>query len=174
MWSRSLHRTTFTYHDSSNIKISGPSFSKIQRTYYTWVKPGYGNIILPILTVLRFTTSTNHYICFSILFFYLRIFPERNFRRVVYEIIACCVGHIIAFALISISQCRPIPFSRKRWDGDHKGTCNNINTQSWAASAINIFLDLFIIFLPMPQLAKLALSFRRKIQIILMFGVGFL
>lgn len=38
-----------------------------------------------------------------------------------------------------------------------------------AASAINIFLGLFIIFLPMPQLAKLALSLRRKIQIMLMF-----
>lgn len=87
---------------------------------------------------------------------------------------ACCIGHIIAFALISIFQCRPIPFSRKRWDGEHKGTYNNINAQSWAASAINIFLDPFIIFLPMPQLAKLALSFRRKIQIILMFGAGFL
>ncbi|OCL08806.1 hypothetical protein AOQ84DRAFT_317837, partial [Glonium stellatum] len=109
----------------------------------------------------------------SILFFYLRIFPERNFRRVVYGVMACCVGYIVAFVLISVFQCRPIPFSWKRWDGEHKGTCNNINAQSWAASAINIFLDLFVIFLPMPQLAKLALSFRRKIQIMLMFGVGF-
>ncbi|KAF2142053.1 GMC oxidoreductase [Aplosporella prunicola CBS 121167] len=109
----------------------------------------------------------------SILCFYLRIFPERNFRRIVYGVIGCCVGYGIAFLLVSVFQCRPISYAWTQWDGEHQGSCNNINAQGWTSAAINVVLDLVVIILPLPLLAKLQLNKRKKALLMLMFCVGF-
>lgn len=42
------------------------------------------------------------------------------------------------------------------------------------SAALNIALDLAILGLPMPELYKLALSRKKKIHIMAMFGVGLL
>ncbi|KAK0628088.1 hypothetical protein DIS24_g10834 [Lasiodiplodia hormozganensis] len=109
----------------------------------------------------------------SILLFYLRIFPEKGFRRVVFVVIGLCVGYAIAFVLVSIFQCRPIKYAWLQWDDEHEGTCNNINAQGWSSAALNVILDLIVIILPMPQLWQLQLNKRKKFLLLLMFSVGF-
>jgi hypothetical protein len=110
----------------------------------------------------------------SILFFYLRIFPEKRFRRIVYVLIACNVSYAITFVLISVFQCRPLSGAWTRWDGSFQGSCNNINIQAWMAAALNIVLDGATLTLPLPSLYKLKLSTKKKLQVLAMFGVGFL
>jgi hypothetical protein len=110
----------------------------------------------------------------SILFFYLRAFSNKTFRMLVYIVIALNVGYWITFILISVFQCSPIEGAWTRWDGTFKGKCQNINLQGWMSAAITIFLDLATLILPLPLLAKLALSRRKKVQLFLMFSVGFL
>jgi hypothetical protein len=65
----------------------------------------------------------------SILLFYLRIFPAKWFRNAVFVAIGCCAGYAIAFLLVSVFQCRPIDLAWWRWDGEHAGSCNDINVR---------------------------------------------
>lgn len=74
----------------------------------------------------------------SLLFFYERIFPARNVKRVMWATIAfnCVFG--LTFVIVAIFQCRPISHYWDKWDGEHEGKCININALAWANAAISI------------------------------------
>lgn len=110
----------------------------------------------------------------SILCFYLRIFPSKKLRIGVYILIAANIGYMISFVVVSIWQCTPIDMAWYRWDGEHAGHCNNINLQGWLSAALNIILDVFTLSLPLPELYRLKMSSKMKLQILSMFCVGFL
>jgi hypothetical protein len=95
-------------------------------------------------------------------------------RLAIYVLIGFNVAYLVVFELISIFQCTPIEGAWLAWDGEFKATCRNINMQGWAAAGINIILDLATIILPLPELYKLSMSTKKKVQIVLMFSVGFL
>ncbi|RMY79527.1 hypothetical protein D0864_09078 [Hortaea werneckii] len=86
---------------------------------------------------------------------------------------AACFCYGVAFLLVSVFQCRPLSYAWHHWDGEHSGTCNNINAQGWTSAAFNVILDVIVIALPLPLLAKLQLNKRKKFLVILMFSVGF-
>ncbi|EOD52742.1 cfem domain-containing protein [Neofusicoccum parvum] len=109
----------------------------------------------------------------SILLFYLRIFPEKGFRKMVFVTMGLCAGYAIAFVLVSVFQCKPIKYAWLQWDDEHEGTCNNINAQGWSSAALNVILDMIVIILPLPQLWQLQLNKRKKFLLLLMFSVGF-
>ncbi|KAL2817614.1 hypothetical protein BJX63DRAFT_419555 [Aspergillus granulosus] len=108
----------------------------------------------------------------SILCFYLRVFPRREFRILVYVAIGLNVIYIVVFDLISIFQCGPVQGAWLRWDetGDFK--CNNINAQGWSAAAVNMALDIMVMALPLKELYALNLSWRKKAFVICMFSLG--
>ena len=108
----------------------------------------------------------------SILFFYLRVFPRRTFKRIVYTILAGNILYGTSFIFISIFQCIPVQAAWTRWEGSVQAKCMNANALGWANAAVNIFFDLVILILPLPELAKLAMSWERKIHVLLMFGLG--
>ena len=108
----------------------------------------------------------------SILLFYLRIFPNRDFRRWVYVVLALCTLYILSFIPVTIFQCLPVHLAWERWDGQHRGRCVNLNAEGWSSAAFNIIFDLLVICLPLRELSKLAMSRRRKAGIMLMFLGG--
>jgi hypothetical protein len=108
----------------------------------------------------------------SILFFYLRVFPAKNFRSLTYSVMVLCGAYTVAFFVATLLQCRPISMAWDQWDGLHKGTCNDIHLQGWIAAAINIFLDALVMGLPMKHLAALNMSLKKKVMVMSMFGVG--
>jgi hypothetical protein len=108
----------------------------------------------------------------SILLFYLRIFPHRGLRRIIYFTIVLCVLYIIAFVTATALQCLPISLAWNRWDGEHGGKCFNLNADAWASAGINIILDLIVIILPIGEIKKLSMSRRRRFAIMLMFLIG--
>jgi hypothetical protein len=108
----------------------------------------------------------------SILFFYLRVFPAKSFRIQVYCVMALSVAYTIAFFFATTFQCAPVSMAWNQWDKLHEGTCNNIHLQGWIAAAINIFLDLLVMVLPLTHLAKLNMNLKKKIMVIAMFSVG--
>ena len=110
----------------------------------------------------------------SILLFYLRIFPQTWFRYACFATMAACVGYGIAFLLVSVFQCQPIDLAWNHWDGEHPGKCNDINAQGWTSAALNVVLDIVVLVLPMPVIAKLELNKRKKALVVLMFSTGFL
>jgi hypothetical protein len=109
----------------------------------------------------------------SILFFYLKVFPGKGFRYCVYVFIAANIIYGVVFVFMLIFQCNPIPGAWLAWDGEYPSKCISINLLGWTAAAINIVLDLAVIILPLPELFRLSMSLRKKVQIIMMFAVGF-
>ncbi|UZP35154.1 hypothetical protein NXS19_002970 [Fusarium pseudograminearum] len=108
----------------------------------------------------------------SLLFFYLRIFPSKGVRRLLWGTVAFICANGTIFALVATFQCRPISHFWTKWDGNHKGWCANVNGVAWSNGAINIASDFLILSIPLFQLRKLNLDLNKKIGIGLMFSVG--
>ena len=108
----------------------------------------------------------------SLLFFYLRIFPGTNVRRLLWGTVVfnCLFG--AAFVVAAIVQCSPIPYYWLRWDGEHQGTCVDINALSWSNAGISIGLDVFMLVVPIWQLSGLKMHWKKKIGVGAMFLVG--
>lgn len=108
----------------------------------------------------------------SILCLYLRIFPQKTFKSIVHAVVVGNTLYGTVFILISIFQCIPVRAAWTRWDGTVGARCVNANALGWTSGAINIALDVIILVLPMPGLAKLVMPWERKIHILMIFGLG--
>jgi hypothetical protein len=104
--------------------------------------------------------------------FYMRIFPSQGVRRLLWGTLIFISLWGFTFILVSIFQCRPISHFWHMWDGLHEGSCIDINALSWCNAAINIALDIWILIIPLWQLRKLHLKWKKKIPIGLMFSLG--
>lgn len=110
----------------------------------------------------------------SILFLYLRLFLDPKFRRTVWATQAFNLLLVGSFIISDFLQCEPIHYFWQFWDGEHSGRCFNINALAWAHSALNIALDFWMLYLPATQVWSLQMKTRKKIGVILMFGIGIL
>jgi hypothetical protein len=111
----------------------------------------------------------------ALLFFYLRIFPHRRVRLVIWYTVAFNSVTGIMFVLVTaFLQCRPISSFWTLWDGMHAGKCLDRNALAWANATISIALDIWMLILPLSQLKKLQLSWKKKLGVSAMFSVGFL
>jgi hypothetical protein len=108
----------------------------------------------------------------SLLFFYMRIFPGPKIQRLLWATIIFDVVFGVVFVFIAIFQCRPINFYWKSWDGEHQGTCLNVNGLGWSNAVISIVLDVWMLALPISQLFRLQLHWKKKIGVAMMFIVG--
>lgn len=111
----------------------------------------------------------------SICFLYMRIFRDNPiFQRIMWGTQAFNILLVLAFVGADLGQCQPLSYFWQGWDNEHQGRCFNINAMSYAHAAINIALDVWMLFLPATQIWSLNLSRERKIGISMMFGVGIL
>ena len=110
----------------------------------------------------------------SVLCFYLRIFPQETFRKIVHVVIAVNILYSTAFIIVSILQCIPIHAAWERWDGTIQAVCVDINGMGWASGVIQIFLDVTVLVLPLPLLANLMMSWQRKAHLLVVFCLGIL
>jgi hypothetical protein len=108
----------------------------------------------------------------AILWFLLSIFPDKQFRRYVYITMGLCVAYCVAFLFATIFQCTPITYSWTQWDGMHSGKCNNIHLQGWLSAIVNIVLDTAVMVLPLRQLSRLVMNWKKKVAVMSMFLVG--
>ncbi|KAF5626076.1 integral membrane protein PTH11 [Fusarium sp. NRRL 52700] len=122
------------------------------------------------MAILYFSLQT--FLKLSMLFFYLRIFPTQNVRRLLWGTVAFTVLFGLVFIFVAVFQCRPINYFWLKWDGQHEGKCADINAVTWSNAAINIALDFWILAIPLSQLKSLNLDWRKKIGVGMMFSVG--
>jgi hypothetical protein len=108
----------------------------------------------------------------SLLFFYLRIFPGDMVRRLLWGTVFLDICFGMLFVLIAIFQCRPISYYWNNWDGEHQGSCLNVNGLGWSNAVISIALDGWMLALPISQLVSLQLHWKKKVAVSLMFLVG--
>ncbi|KAK8190391.1 uncharacterized protein BKA78DRAFT_252685 [Phyllosticta capitalensis] len=108
----------------------------------------------------------------SVLFFYLRVFPAKDFRMIIYVVMGVCVVYCIVFGIVTAMQCTPISYAWTQWDGLHEGKCNDIHIQGYVAAAVNIVLDAIVMILPLKHLAGLNMGLKKKLMVMAMFSVG--
>ncbi|KAI1343544.1 hypothetical protein F5Y15DRAFT_236005 [Xylariaceae sp. FL0016] len=109
----------------------------------------------------------------SVLVFYLRIFPRKAFRVWAWILIAANIALGLAFVLSTVFQCTPINGAWVNWDGAFEGKCRDVGLIAWLAAGSSIVLDVATISLPLPELWRLNMARKKRIQIMLMFAVGF-
>lgn len=128
------------------------------------------------LYVAYFMYMVSEALCqLSILAFYLRIMTDRKLRQTVWILIGVIACFGVANTFSMIFQCWPISFFWDGWKREMSGSCGvNINLYSFVRGGIEIFLDLAILSLPLPMLAKLKMSRKKKLEIMSMFSVGFI
>lgn len=108
-----------------------------------------------------------------LLFFYLRIFPEKNTRRILLGTIVVIVCYAVAFGIAGINLCRPVDYFWRQWTEDsYQGHCSNYLLSSYIYSGLGLFFDVVIMVVPLYELRKLNMSWKRKISVGLMFSVG--
>ena len=109
----------------------------------------------------------------TLLFFFLRIFPKTIIRNMLKGTIVFTIFYGLTFVIVAIFQCRPIKHYWMNWDKEHvDGHCININALAWANAIISIVLDVWMLVLPLCEVFRLQLSWRKKISVAIMFLVG--
>ncbi|KAL4733771.1 hypothetical protein BDV11DRAFT_209946 [Aspergillus similis] len=108
----------------------------------------------------------------SMLFLYLRLFPNALLRTAVCVSLAITSLWALGSFFAQVFSCKPISYYWKQWDGEHEGRCSSHNSLLLAHSIINIFLDILVIALPMPVLARLQMSIEKRVGVCLMFAAG--
>lgn len=109
----------------------------------------------------------------SILYFYLRIFPQPLFQRLTYACMALVVVPSVIFLVLQIIQCRPIRLAWEFWmSPDEPYECFDLSLLAFSSASLSIAQDFVMLLLPLPWLWQLNLKLRRKLGIMLMFSLG--
>ncbi|KAK1671717.1 hypothetical protein BDP55DRAFT_675237 [Colletotrichum godetiae] len=108
----------------------------------------------------------------SILFMFLRVFPGKNFRRVLWATQAVTVGLGMGSVLLVAFQCQPVGIVWKYWTGEEKGHCVPVLPLGVVHGAVNIVLDAWMLMLPASQVLALNMKRRKKWTVMSMFSLG--
>jgi hypothetical protein len=106
---------------------------------------------------------------YSILFLYLRIFPDHNFRLATKLAIAWIFCRVLAFMLAITFQCVPVAAV---WDLTIKGKCINSQALLYAGGGFSIAEDIMLMLLPASEIKGLSLSLKKRISVTLLFALG--
>ncbi|KAL4862151.1 hypothetical protein BDV12DRAFT_49687 [Aspergillus spectabilis] len=106
----------------------------------------------------------------SVLLFYMRIFPSRNFHSAVWVLVGIAAGYNIASVLVNVFACSPIV---KSWDVRITGgSCINRPVFYFANAGLGIFTDFATVLVPVPWLRRLQMPLRQKIAVGCILAMG--
>ncbi|KAH7303145.1 hypothetical protein B0I35DRAFT_365508, partial [Stachybotrys elegans] len=107
----------------------------------------------------------------SILLVYLRIFPNRDFRRAVYALALILIFHGAIFCLLTIFQCLPVD---SIWDRSMESKkCINTNAIVYSSGILSILEDFAILVMPVRQTWQLNINRKKRFLILALFSIGF-
>lgn len=109
----------------------------------------------------------------AILAFYLRFMVDPKLRLATWAMMVLVVAFGISNTMVMIFDCTPIHLFWDGWRKETPGTCLDTQLFAFIRGGIQIFIDLAILSFPLPMLARLQMSIKRKAQIMSMFCVGF-
>ncbi|KAI1387316.1 uncharacterized protein F4822DRAFT_279185 [Hypoxylon trugodes] len=105
----------------------------------------------------------------SILLLYLEIFRLTSFRWAVIGTGTVVFFWWVACIITICALCRPTSFN---WDRTIDGTCGNVAFVYVFTAALNMAIDIWVVFLPLPMIWKLQLSTARKWSLTASFALG--
>ena len=108
----------------------------------------------------------------ALLFFYLRVFPGRWTRRLLWATTIFSGLYGATFVMVGVFQCTPVNYFWNMWDEEHQGHCLSINAIGWSNAAISIALDVWMLALPLWSIRSLSLCWRKKLAVSVMFCLG--
>lgn len=121
-----------------------------------------------------FYMTTEAFCQLSILAFYLRLMVDQKTVVLVKSLMLFVAAFGLANTFCMIFSAWPIKYFWDGWKGEMVAELAiDMNLFSFIRGGIEIGLDLVILCLPLPMLAKLQMSLNKKIQIMSMFCVGF-
>lgn len=113
-----------------------------------------------------------HFIKMSILWLYIRIFPETSFHRYFIATMVFMTISLAIFLPMVIWQCVPIDAI---WNFQRENAqCLSISGVAYANAAVNLATEVAILVLPLPLLQRLRVSISKKIALYALFGAGVL
>ena len=120
-----------------------------------------------------FWLAVIYFIKMSILFLYLRIFPEIPlFRKCVIATMVFVTVAVLILVPMDIWQCVPI---YAIWDLKREDArCLSVSGVAYASAGVNIVTELAILILPLPLLRTLRASIAQKVGLYGLFGCGIL
>lgn len=112
----------------------------------------------------------------TLCFFYLNIFSGPIIRRLLWGTVVFHVLFTVAFVVGIIFQCTPIQYQWEKFDFTdgplRGGHCININAAGWANGAISVASDFWLLAIPLSQVRRLKLHWKKKASVALMFLTG--
>ena len=116
--------------------------------------------------------AANTSIRISIVHFYVTIFrSNKAFLIVAYAVVVLVLGFGVGIVISDFLSCRPLV---KYWDSLQPGVCESPIKSAVALSSCNVAIDLTIVLLPMPMIWGLQMATRRKVELTIIFALGFL
>lgn len=100
---------------------------------------------------------------------YLRLSPDRVFRRAVYMLLAITSLYTTAYVLMSIFLCRPVS---AQWDLAITGKCVAKFPLMMTLSIANIVIDMAILLLPLGVVVPLQMPRFQKTSLLVLFATG--
>lgn len=108
--------------------------------------------------------------------FYVTIFTGPTIRKLLWGTVAFHVAVAVTFVICIIFQCMPIHYQWDKYDfnGNNsvEGHCIDINAAGWANAAISVTSDIWLLAIPLSQLHKLKLHWKKRLGATLMFMTG--
>ncbi|KAF5132755.1 hypothetical protein E5D57_003375 [Metarhizium anisopliae] len=106
--------------------------------------------------------------------FYLSIFPGTVIRRLLWVTVAFHIACGLAFILKTVLQCMPVAYNWEKFNGDASttGHCVDINASGWVNGVIGVVADIWLFALPLTQLKRLTLHWKKKVAAAIMFLTG--
>lgn len=104
--------------------------------------------------------------------FYLRLSPQRWFKRAVWATIAIIAIYspIIFFSMLFV--CRPFSKAYAVINPVEGGECLDLKALFIALAVVNVVTDVIMICLPIPMVLGLKMSRSRKVSVIFVFSIG--
>ncbi|KYK61292.1 hypothetical protein DCS_02434 [Drechmeria coniospora] len=107
--------------------------------------------------------------------FYLGIFISTIVRRILWVTVVIQVLWGITIAAVIVFQCTPISFYWEKFDLINRasgGCMSSANQLAWAFAGFSVAIDLWLLAIPLSQLGKMNLHWKKKIGAALMFLTG--
>lgn len=109
----------------------------------------------------------------GILLFLIRVFAIPVFRVISWIVVGWVTLSTIIIISMTIFQCTPVNYNWDGWKGGmDSARCLDVNALGYAAAATGIAQDLVILVLPLPIIASLQMTMKKRLQTLLMFSIG--
>jgi hypothetical protein len=107
----------------------------------------------------------------SIIASYLRIFPDKILRRVLFVVGFVVISFWIASVFAIIFTCVPV---QAAWDFSIQGKCFPVVTFFYVNAGFNIATDIILCVAPMPLLWAMKLPKQQRFIVSILFSIGLL